>query len=110
MRQFLIDDLSAEESANLDTYMKKALKQGAMEGLFWLYLPEDLLAEKQDGHEECGPFLFGIELTRNKLIAEFLVRNQSNLHCSCIGYATKAQRDFLLDFIDTMLEAECIYA
>lgn len=110
MRQFLLDDLSAEESANLETYMKKALKAGAMEGLFWLQLPDDLLAEKQHGHEECGPFLFGIELARNKLIAEFLVRNQANLHCSCIGYATKMQRDFLLDFIDTMLTEEKIYS
>ena len=110
MRQFLIDDLSAEESANLDTYMKKALKQGAMDGLFWLQLPDDLLAEKQEGHDECGPFLFGIELTKDKLIAEFLVRNQSNLHCSCIGYATKVQRDFLLEFLDTMLDVEQIYA
>ncbi|MEW6518963.1 MAG: hypothetical protein AB1461_06080 [Thermodesulfobacteriota bacterium] len=110
MRQFVIDELSREERDNLDTYLKRTLKQGGMEGMFWLSVPDDLLAEAQQGHEKCGPFFFGLELAEKKLIIELLVRSQSNLHCSCISYATKAQRDFLLGFLDTMLENEHIRA
>jgi len=110
MRQILIDELSKEEQDNLESYLKRTLKCGPMEGMFWLTLPDDLLAAAQHGHEECGPFFFGIELGRNKLIAEFLVRSQSNLHCSCISYATPAQRQFLLQFLDGMLAEEHIKA
>jgi len=110
MRQFVIDELSREERDNLDNYLKRTIRQGGMEGMFWLPVPDDLLAEAQQGHEECGPFFFGLELAEKKLIIELLIRSQSNLHCSCISYATKAQRDYLLGFLDTMLQEEQIKA
>jgi hypothetical protein len=110
MRQFVIDELSREEMDNLESYLKRTLKAGPMEGIFWLELPRDLYGKAQTGHEECGPFYFGLELGRNKLICELLIRSQSNLHCSCISYATTEQRQLLLDFIDRMLEEECIRA
>ena len=110
MRQFVIDELSREERDNLENYLKRTLRLGAMEGMFWLTVPDDLLADAQQGHEECGPFFFGIELAKKKLVVELLVRSESNLHCSCISYATKAQRDFLLEFMDRMLDEEHIKA
>ncbi|MDH5524841.1 MAG: hypothetical protein OEY01_12755 [Desulfobulbaceae bacterium] len=114
MRQFLLDELSDDEINNLESYLKRTLKQAPMEGVFWLTVPDDLWAEAQQGHDDCGPFYFGIELDRNlgrnKFIAEFLVRSESNLHCTCISYATSAQRGFLLNFIDTMLAEEHIKA
>lgn len=110
MRQFLIDELSREERDNLDNYLKRTLRRGPMEGMFWLALPLDLWSEAQQGHEACGPFYFGVELTETKLIVELLVRSESNLHCSCISYATLAQREFLLRFLDTMLAEEQIRA
>ncbi|MFZ5765961.1 MAG: hypothetical protein ACOY4H_10245 [Thermodesulfobacteriota bacterium] len=110
MRQIVIDELSPEERANLDSYLKRTVKQGGMEGMFWLAVPDDLLASAQQGHEECGPFFFGIELAEKKLIVELLVRSQSNLHCSCISYASPAQRNFLLEFLDRMLTEERIRA
>jgi len=39
-----------------------------------------------------------------------LARSQTNLHCSCIAYATAAQRDFVLRFADKMLQEERILA
>jgi hypothetical protein len=110
MRQFVIDELSNAEQDNLDSYLKRTLPSAPMEGMFWLPIPENLLAEAQEGHSQCGPFFFGIELGRNRLIAEFLVRCQTNLHCSCISYSTPAQRQFLLDFLDRMLADEHIKA
>lgn len=110
MRQYLIDELSKEEHDNLENYLKRTLKIGAMEGMFWLELPKDLWSAAQQGHDDCGPFFFGVELAEKKLIFEFLVRSESNLHCSCIAYATPAQRDFLLRYIDAMLAEEQIRA
>jgi hypothetical protein len=110
MRQLVVDELSREERANLDSYLKRTVKKGGMEGMFWLPLPAELLAEAQQGHDACGPFFFGMELAEKKLIVELLVRSESNLHCSCISYATRPQRNFVLDFLDRMLEEEQIKA
>ena len=110
MRQFVVGELSREAQNNLESYRKRTLPSAPMEGMFWLPVPEELLAEAQQGHKQCGPFFFGIELGRSRLIVEFLVRSQSNLHCSCISYATPAQRQFLLGFLDRMLEDEQIKA
>jgi hypothetical protein len=110
MRQYVVDELSKEEQDNLGSYLKRTLQSAPMEGMFWLPLPDELLSEAQQGHQRCGPFFFGIELGRGRLIAEFLVRSQSNLHCSCISYSTPVQRQFLLDFLDRMLADEHIKA
>ncbi len=110
MRQIIVDDLTKEERANIDSYLKRTITVGPIDGMFWLMVPDDLLAEAQQGHGDCGPFYFGVELGEDTLICELLIRSQSNLHCSCISYATPSQRDFLLRFLDTLLAEEQIRA
>jgi len=114
MRQLVIDDLTQEECANLDNYLKRTARPAGMDGMFWLQLSDDLLAEAQQGHQGCGPFYFALELSnhpgRERLSCELLVRSESNLHCTCISYATPLQRDFLLRFLDRMLAEEQIRA
>lgn len=110
MRQFIIDELSPMELDNIDSYLKRSIKQGPMVGIYWLELPDDLLSEAQQGHEEHGPFYLAVEVTRNVVKFELLVRSQSNLHCTCIAHATPTQRQFVLDFIDKMVTEEMITA
>jgi hypothetical protein len=108
MRQIVIDELSPMERDNIDSYLKRTLKQGPMIGLYWIEIPTDLLAEAQQGHEKCGPFYFGVEVEDARVRFELLVRSNSNLHCTCIAHASTAQRQFVLDVIDTMVEEEYI--
>lgn len=110
MRQYVIDQLSREERANIENYLKRTLQPGPVEGLFWIPVPEDLLDAEQHGHDSCGPFFFAVELEAEAVNFELLVRSQTNLHCSCIAYATPAQRDFVLKIVDRMLEVEKIMA
>jgi len=110
MRQYLIDELSFLERDTLDSFLKRTLKKGPIDGVFWLTLPPDLLGPAQQGHEECGPFYFSVVLEEKALRFEFLVRSSHNMHCSCIAWATPAQRQFLLDFIDRMIAEEKISA
>ncbi len=110
MRQLVIDELSPMERDNIDSYLKRSVKQGPMVGLYWLELPPDLLSEAQQGHEEHGPFYLAIDLTGSAVKFEMLVRSQSNLHCSCIAHASPTQRQFILDFIDRMVKEEMITA
>ncbi|MBW1635697.1 MAG: hypothetical protein JRJ68_05410 [Deltaproteobacteria bacterium] len=110
MRQIVIDELSPMELDNIDSYLKRAIRQGAMIGLYWLQLPPDLLSEAQQGHEEHGPFYLAVEIAGQSVKFELLVRSQTNLHCSCIAHASSSQRQFVLDFIDRMVEEEMISA
>lgn len=108
MRQVVIDELSPMERDNIDSYLKRSLKQGPMIGLYWMQLPDDLLSPTQLNHQEHGPFHLAVEVTNTAVRFELLVRSQVNLHCSCIAHATAAQRQHVLDFIDKMVEEEFI--
>ena len=110
MRQIVIDELSPLERDNLDSFLKRSLKPGPMLGIYWFVLPSDLHSDAQQGHDDCGPFYLAVELEASRICFELLVRSTTNLHCSCIAYATPVQRQFILDFIDKMLEEEIIQA
>jgi len=110
MRQYYIDEISFLERDNIENYLKRTLKQGPLEGVFWLEVPDDLLAPAQIGHEQCRPFYCSVVLEEKTLRFEFLVRSADNMHCSCIALATPAQRQFILDFADRMLAEEMIRA
>ena len=97
------------EHDNIDSYLKRSIKQGPMIGLYWIQLPDELLSPTQEDHnKEHGPFHLAVELTNTAVRFELLVRSQVNLHCSCIAHATPAQRQFALDFIDQMVTEELI--
>lgn len=110
MRQYRIDELSREERANIENYLRRTLKSSPVEGVFWIEVPQDLLGAEQRGHDDCGPFYMGVILEAEAICFEMLIRSRTNLHCSCIAYATEAQRDFVLRFIDKMLQEERIRA
>ncbi|MBM9538592.1 hypothetical protein JWG43_16090 [Desulfobulbus alkaliphilus] len=110
MRQYMIDEISFLERDNLDSYLKRTLKPGGIEGVFFLGVPPDLLGAEQQGHEDCEPFYFTVVLEQNSIRFELLVRSAANMHCSCIAWATPAQRQFVLDFADRMLTEEMIRA
>jgi hypothetical protein len=76
MRQYVIDELSREERANIESYLKRTLKTGPMEGLYWIELPPDLLSGDQLGHDDCGPFFFAVELGEESACFELLILSQ----------------------------------
>lgn len=110
MRQYLIDEITFLERDNIASYLKRSLRQGPLEGVFWLEVPPDLYGPKQQGHERCGPFYFSVILEGKTLRCEFLVRSSHTMHCTCIAWATPGQRNFVLDFIDRLLAEELIQA
>jgi protein involved in sex pheromone biosynthesis len=110
MRQYLIDEITFLERDNIESYLKRSLRQGPIEGVFWLEVPPDLYGPEQQGHERCGPFYFSVILEEKTLRCEFLVRSSHNMHCTCIAWATPAQRQFILDYVDRLLAEEMIRA
>ena len=110
MRQLLINELSRDEALKIKEFLDANSRAGAVQGLYWLMLPETLLGEAQIGHESCGPFALAIEAGDDFVSFELLVRSESNLHCSCTKYATPGQRDFLVAFMERMVAEQEIRA
>lgn len=110
MRQLLINELSRDEAEKVKAFLKANSRAGAVEGLYWLMIPEALLGVAQIGHEGCGPFAFAIEAGDDFISFELLVRSESNLHCPCTCYPTPVQRDLLLAFMDRLVNEQAIRA
>lgn len=104
MRKIVLDELTKTDLEKITSYLTAVCQPGGVEGLHWLELPGDLLGESQIGHTACGPFFFGVEVTGDSVNFELLLRSRAIIRCSCVSYATERQRQFLLHFVDTMLE------
>ncbi len=104
MRQYIIDELKREEVDAIRSYLEEQCEPSGIDGLYWLRIPDDLLSGIQVDHKECAPFYFAAELGDSWLKLELLVRTRERLRCQCIQHATQPQRDFLLNFADTLVE------
>ena len=66
-------------------------------------MPGDRLNRLQARHLECQPYKFAIELGKDWIKVEFLLRGSGDLICPCSGYCDQEQRDFVLEYMDNML-------
>jgi hypothetical protein len=104
MKQYVIDELRLEDYEKVKDYLERFCKTAGLEGVYWLDIPDELLTEPQKAHDGCKPFRFGLELEENRISCGLLVRAASNIRCHCIAYANAAQRDWLIDTLDSMME------
>ena len=104
MRQLMFDEISQTDIKKIKRYLSKKAQPSPLGDIFWVDLPEGLYDETQKEHKDCQPFYFAIELGQNYLRIELLIRSRQKLHCACIKYANKEQRNFILEFADQLLE------
>ncbi|OQY50685.1 MAG: hypothetical protein B6230_05955 [Desulfobacteraceae bacterium 4572_89] len=104
MKQYVIDGLGPRDYQTLKEYLDKYLEPATINGVYWLELEQDILTPVQADHESCGPHVFALILDKNNLSCELLVRIKTNIKCDCMGYATREQRDWLMNQIDAILE------
>jgi len=104
MKQYLIDELRLEDYEKIKTYLDDNIKNSPVAGLYWIPLAPELLADSQAAHPECGPHHFALELLEDRIACELLIRAEQIIRCSYIGYATREQRNWLIDYIDAILE------
>ncbi len=102
MRQYMIDEITFLERDTLDSYLKRTLKPGGLEGVFFLSVPPDLLGPEQLGHAECGPFYFTVILERSSLRFELLVRS------GCTAFLNVALRQPELFHLARYVEITCV--
>jgi len=100
MKQYVIDELRAVDYESLKTYLQEHYGPAAMDGIYWIPLENGLLTDIQKDHHACQPHYFAADLDENRLALELLVRSKNTVRCDCIQYATEAQRNWLIAFID----------
>ena len=104
MKQYLVDELRPEDYEKIKAYLDENVRPAPMAGLYWIPLAGDVLAGIHADHTGCGPHYFALELSEDRLACELLVRAEQTLRCNCIRYASKEQRDWLIDRIDAILD------
>jgi hypothetical protein len=104
MRQYLLDEIARKDIPRVREYLNRHAQAAGLEDIWWVDLQEDLLSPDQFSHRDCQPFRFAVELGQNFVRFEFLIRSLQTMRCSCIGYATRQQRDFILAFADRLVE------
>lgn len=100
----MIDGLRLNDHKTLKDYLDEHLDASPLGGIYWLKLDKDILTPLQKSHEDCYPHYFALMLEETYLSCEFLVRIKQNIKCDCMGYATKVQREWLMDQADAILD------
>ena len=109
VRQYQLDEISKSDIPRVREYLNEHAQAARLEDIWWVDLPEDLLSPEQFDHANCRPFRFAVEVGEPKvgdsfLRFEFLIRSREKMRCTCIDYATRQQRDFILAFADRLVE------
>jgi hypothetical protein len=104
MRQYILDEIRRQDIPRIRDYLGEHAQSSGLADVWWVDFSEDLLSPEQFQHRGCAPFRFAVELGDDFVRFEFLVRSQKTLRCSCIDYATRQQRDFILAFADRLVD------
>ncbi|MFP3870674.1 MAG: hypothetical protein ACLFVT_07345 [Syntrophobacteria bacterium] len=104
MKQYVIDQLREKDFYALQDYLDGHAEEGALPGIYWVPLPETLYEGLQHEHKSCQPFYFAVNLDRNAIKFEMLVRTRRRMRCGCIQYATHTQREYIIAYADRLFE------
>ncbi len=102
MKQYRIDELRLEDYHKIKTYLEDTFGPSDLEEIYWIKLNQNLYSNLQSEHTQCQPYYFAVELQEDYLSCEFLARTKNTIQCNCIQYATEAQRNWLISFIDSI--------
>jgi len=100
---YVIDEIKKADIEKVRAYLKGKNYKSPIEDIFWIQIPEELLNATQKEHfASCGPYIFSLELGRDFIKLELLVRATNKIRCSCISFATKPQRDYAINLVENI--------
>jgi len=103
MRSYVIDEIRPMDIKKISDYLRENSASSNLDQVFWVEIPKDILSETQFEHSNCQPHAFAVELGHDWVKLEFLVRSLKNMQCTCPGYGTKQQRNFIINFAHSMV-------
>lgn len=104
MRQYQLDEIPKKDIPKVREYLNQHAVAAGIADIWWVDLQEDLLSPEQFDHRDCQPHRFAVEVGDDFVRFEFLIRSLKTMRCSCIAYATRQQRDFILGYADRLVE------
>jgi len=104
MKQYVIDELRPGEYEKIRSFLDDTIGPSAMENIYFVPVPLELLSDTQRRHTDCRPHCFAVELDETRVSCELLVRTPHRIRCDCITYATAGQREWLMAYMDSLLE------
>ena len=104
MRSFYIDELSEEDLINIRLLFEKKALSSQIEDIWWVEIPLDLLTVSQRKHQYLRPFVFTVELGDSWLKVEFLIRSLKTLNREWQAFCTPKQRQYILSFVDKLID------
>ena len=109
MRVYLLENIVKKDAGIIKEALIKNKLEEALDNLFYIPLPAEILSLEQKEHnEECGEYFIALELVDKfetfDLRLELLVRAKNKLRCSCVCYCTKEQEAYILNYLHTFLE------
>ena len=104
MKSYYVDEISTSDLDKITTYLNENAMESGMERLFWIEMPLDNLTMVQSEHySRCKPYRFAVETGDTWLRAEFFVRTSVKFRCDCNGYCNEKQNEYIMSYIDGML-------
>jgi hypothetical protein len=104
MKQYVIDELRPKDNEEIKVYMEENYSASDVDGIYWIPLEQDILTKIQKEHTDCQPLYFSVDLGPNLIAFEMLIRTQKKMRCSCMGYATEKQRNWLIGLADSIFD------
>ncbi|MFO8030943.1 MAG: hypothetical protein R6U22_00200 [Desulfohalobiaceae bacterium] len=105
MRSYFIEDVEPEKMQELAGYLQQEGYQGPIDDIYWFQLPLEVLSSLQKEHlQDCGPYIVSLELGKDWLKLELLLRARNTFRCNCVGYADSGQRDYCICLLEDILE------
>ena len=102
MKQYVVDELRPGDFDMLKAYLNKILDPAGFDGLYWKPVDDALLTDTQASHIHCKPLCFSLELSPESLTCELLIRTRNRMRCDCMGYATATQRNWIVEWVDSI--------
>ncbi|MDQ7031478.1 MAG: hypothetical protein Q9M37_02000 [Desulfonauticus sp.] len=105
MRSYFIDELNSTEIEKIKNWLDQKNIKSALSELYWIFLPPELYSVTQQKHaQECGPYYFALEVNKHWIKFELLIRAENKIRCECITYATEEQKNYIIQFAESMLK------
>jgi len=104
MKQYFIDELRPTDYEKLKSSLDERFGPPNLGGVYWIPLEPKHLSDMQAAHGDCQPFYFAVELQERSMACELLVRTRQRVRCSCIAYATRSQRNWVIQVFDDIFD------
>ena len=103
MKYFCIDEISDFDLAKITDFLKQDAMSSGLERIFWVKIPDNHLSREQAEEDTHKPYVFAVECGKDWIKAELFIRTLGDFKGIYQEYCTPSQRDFIVEYIEGMI-------